>query len=126
MSDPTELMTQRLRSLHTAGTVSYVLHLLVAVGAMIPGGQWGPILLLVALTIDLLKRSEAVGTWQHSHFAWRIRSVVWCGLAYLLTSPLWLFFLWPGFLAWLIISIWFLVRIVRGFLAMTDERAMPY
>jgi uncharacterized membrane protein len=119
-------MTQRLRSLYTAGTVSYVLHLLVAVGAMIPGGQWGPILLLVALTIDLLKRSEAVGTWQHSHFAWRIRSVVWCGLAYLLTSPLWLFFLWPGFLAWLIISIWFLVRIVRGFLAMTYERAMPY
>ena len=38
----------------TISWVSYVLHLVVAVGAVIPGGQVGPLLLVVALIIDLV------------------------------------------------------------------------
>ena len=53
---------QKLHSLNTVGTISYILHLIVAVGALIPGGQFGPVLLIVALVIDLVKRAEAVGT----------------------------------------------------------------
>ncbi|MEO0002345.1 MAG: hypothetical protein RLZZ22_37, partial [Pseudomonadota bacterium] len=40
---------ERLRSLSNLGLISYLLHLIVAVGALIPGGQWGPTLLIVAL-----------------------------------------------------------------------------
>jgi len=36
------------------------------------------------------------------------------GLLYLVTAPLWLLFLLPGWLAWLAISVWFLYRIVSG------------
>ncbi|NCP39333.1 MAG: hypothetical protein GW848_02325 [Rhodoferax sp.] len=105
---------QTLNGLNAWGTVSYVLHLIVAVAALIPGAQAGPVLLLVALVIDLVKRSDAVGTWHASHFRWRIRTVLIAGLLYLVTAPLWLLFLLPGWLAWLVISVWFLYRIVSG------------
>ncbi len=109
-----ELDVQTLNGLNAWGTVSYVLHLIVAVAALVPGAQAGPLLLLVALVIDLVKRGDAVGTWHASHFRWRIRSVFIAGLLYLLTAPLWLVFLLPGWFAWLVISVWFLYRIVSG------------
>jgi uncharacterized membrane protein len=105
---------QALNGLYAWGVVSYVLHLTVAVAALVPGAQAGPVLLLVALVIDLVKRGDAVGTWQASHFRWRIRTVLVAGFLYLVTAPLWLLFLVPGWLAWLVISIWFLYRIVTG------------
>jgi uncharacterized membrane protein len=109
---------QKMQSLNTVGTISYVLHLIVAVGAVIPGGQLGPVLLIAALVLDMVKRSDAEGTWHASHFSWRIRTVWIAGLLYLLTAPLWLLFLIPGWVAWTVISVWFLYRIVTGFMAM--------
>jgi uncharacterized membrane protein len=109
-----ELDVQTLNGLNAWGTVSYVLHLIVAVGALIPGGQFGPMLLLVALVIDLVKRDDATGTWHASHFRWRIRTVIIAALLYAVTAPLWLLFLLPGWLAWLAISVWFLYRIITG------------
>lgn len=112
--NPTPPDAENLQSLTTVGTVSYVLHLIVAVGALVPGGQVGPVLLIVALVIDLVKRADAVGTWHASHFRWRIRTVLLAALLYALTFPLWFLFFFPGWLAWLAISVWFLYRIVAG------------
>jgi uncharacterized membrane protein len=117
---------QQLNALNTIGTISYVLHLIVAVAALIPGGQFGPILLIAALLIDLIKRDNAAGTWQASHFRWRIRTVIIAGLLYLLTAPLFLLFYIPGALAWLLISIWFLYRIVTGLVRMNKGRPMEF
>lgn len=114
----------RLRSLNTVGTISYVLHLIVAVSAIVPGGQWGPTLLIVALVLDLVKRGEAAGTWHASHFEWRIRSVVIAALLYLVTAPLFLLLFLPGWIAWILISIWFLYRIIKGMAAMNAGRPM--
>lgn len=105
---------QTINGLNAWGTVSYVLHLIVAVGALIPGAQLGPVLLVVALVIDLVKRSDAKGTWHASHYRWRIRTVLMAALLYLVTAPLWLLFFLPGWLAWLAISVWFFYRIVVG------------
>ena len=110
-------------SLKTWGWVSYILHLVVAVAAVLPGAQFSPFLLIIALVIDLVKRDDARGTWQDSHFSWRIRSVIWAGVLYVVTAPLWLLFFVPGWIAWGLISIWFLYRIVRGMVAM--ERGQP-
>jgi uncharacterized membrane protein len=112
------------RSLRTWGWVSYVLHLIVAVSAVLPGAQASIALLLLALIIDLVKRGEAQGTWHESHFSWRIRSVMWAGVLYLLTSWLWLLFFVPGWIAWGLISLWFLYRIVKGMSRMSAGRAM--
>jgi uncharacterized membrane protein len=109
---------EKMQSLNTVGTISYVLHLVVAVGAIIPGGQFGPVLLIAALILDMVNRDRAAGTWHASHFRWRIRTVLIAAGLYLLTAPLWALFLVPGWIAWTAISIWFLYRIVTGFLAM--------
>lgn len=115
---------EKLQSLATVGTLSYVLHLIVAVGALVPGAQISPVLLIVALVIDLAKREDAVGTWHESHFRWRIRTVLIVALLYALTLPLWFLLIAPGWLAWLAISIWFLWRIVRGMMCMNKGLSM--
>jgi uncharacterized membrane protein len=112
-------------SLRTIGHISYALHAVVAVGAVIPSFQPSVLLLVAAFIVDLIKRNDAVGTWQASHFRWRIRSVLWAAGLYLLTAPLWLLFLVPGWIAWCAISIWFLYRVVRGWLALNDRKPMP-
>lgn len=109
---------EELQQLNTVGTISYVLHLVVAVSAFVPGGQFGMSLLLVALILDMVKRDDARGTWHASHFMWRIRSVIIAGVLYLVTMPLFLLLYLPGAVAWALISCWFLYRIVTGFIAM--------
>ena len=116
---------EQAESLKTIGWVSYLLHLIVAVGAVMPSAQPGIALLLVALVIDLVKKSDAAGTWQASHFSWRIRSVLWAGVLYLITIPLWFLLILPGWIAWGIISIWFLYRIVKGMVRMNASQPMP-
>ncbi|MEO7129259.1 MAG: hypothetical protein ABI040_10425 [Rhodoferax sp.] len=120
--DATATSNEKAESLKTVGWVSYILHLIVAIGAVIPGAQPGLALLLVALVIDLVKKGDAQGTWQASHFSWRIRSVVWAGIMYVVTFPLFLLLYLPGAIAWAVISIWFLYRIVRGMVAMNDNQ----
>ena len=115
----------RASGLKTIGHISYLLHTVVAVTAVLPGAQASVVLLLVAFFIDLFKRGDAVGTWQESHFGWRIRTVVIAGLLYLVTAPLWLVFLVPGWIAWTLVSIWFLYRVVRGWMNLNSHQAMP-
>ena len=123
--DVSDKQDEKAEALKTVGWVSYLLHLIVAVAAVVPGAQVGAGLLVVALVIDLVKKSDAEGSWQASHFSWRIRTVLWAGALYLLTSPLWLFFLIPGWIAWFAISIWFLYRIVKGMVRMNASEALP-
>jgi uncharacterized membrane protein len=117
---------EQLQSLTTVGTISYVLHLIVAIGCLVPGGQLGPVLLIVALVIDMVKRADAVGTWHASHFRWRIRTVVIAALLYAVTVPLWLLFIFPGWIAWTAISVWFLYRIVTGMVNMNKGLPMEF
>ena len=132
MSEPsaTTIVTldpERESSLRTIGHVSYALHAIVAVAAVVPGFQVSVLLLVAAFLIDVIKKGDARGTWQESHFSWRIRSVVWAmvlyGLAWVLVFTIVLI---P--IAWLmfgVVSIWFLYRVVRGWLALNDRRPMP-
>ena len=115
---------ERAEGLKAWGWASYVLHLIVALGVVLPAAQPSVALLVIALVIDLVKKSDAEGTWQASHFSWRIRTVLWAGLWYLLTAPLWLLFLLPGWIAWCAVSVWFLYRIVRGMVAMNRSEAL--
>ena len=122
---PTPPGSERDDSLRTIGHISYAVHAVVAIGAVLPGVQGSVVLLLAAFILDLVKRDDARGSWQESHFRWRIRSVLWAGLLYIVTIPLWLLLVAPGWIAWIAISIWFLYRVVRGWLALNDRRPMP-
>jgi uncharacterized membrane protein len=111
-----------LRSLETLGHLSYLLHAVVAVGTVMPGLEVSVLLLVAAFFIDLLKRGEATGTWQASHFRWRLRTVLWAGGLYVVTAPLFLLFYLPGKLAWFAISLWFVYRILRGWMNLDAGR----
>ena len=111
-------------SLKTVSLVSYVLHLIVAVSAVVPGAQVGPVLLIVALMLDMVKKPDAEGTWQASHFKYRIRTVLWAAVGYTVTLPLWFVFVFPGWLAWTAISVWFLYRIVSGMMRWNRSEPM--
>jgi uncharacterized membrane protein len=125
MNEIIDVEPDKDRSLRSIGHISYLLHLIVAIGAVVPGVQASIVLLLVAFILDLVKKDDAAGTWQESHFRWRIRSVLWAGGLYVLTSPLFLLLFLPGLLAWVLVSIWFLYRIVRGWMNLNNRVAMP-
>jgi uncharacterized membrane protein len=108
----------------TISWVSYILHLIVAVSAVIPGAQVSPVLLVVALVMDLVKKGDVRQHWLASHFDFRIRTVLWAAVLYAVTFPLWFLFFFPGWLAWCGISIWFLYRIVLGMVRLNAERSM--
>ena len=124
MNDVIEVSDSREQSLKTIGHISYALHAIVAIGAVIPGAQPGIVLLLIAFILDLVKKSDAQGTWQESHFRWRINSVLWAAGLYIVTAPLFLLLYLPGALAWAVISIWFLYRVVRGWMNLNANKAM--
>ena len=111
-------------SLKTVSLISYVLHLIVAVSAVVPGAQMGPVLLIVALILDMVKKTDAQDTWHASHFRYRIHTVVWVAVLYLVSLPLWFFFIFPGWLAWFAISVWFLYRIVWGMVRLNRQQAI--
>ena len=120
--DWTEASSMQEDTTHTVSLISYVLHLIVAVSAIIPGAQMGPVLLVVALILDLVKKGDAGDGWEASHFRYRIRTVIWAAVLYLVTFPLWFFFILPGWLAWAVISVWFLYRIVFGWVRLNKQQ----
>jgi len=124
MNDVIDISSDKEQSLKTIGHISYFLHAIVAVGAVIPGAQPGIALLLIAFILDLVKKSDAEGTWQESHFRWRISSVLWAAGLYIVTAPLWFLFIVPGMIAWALISIWFLYRVVRGWMNLNANKPM--
>ena len=112
---------EKQSSLKTVGVISYTLHAIVAIAAVLPGVQASIGLLLIAMIIDLVKSGDARGTWQESHFRFRIRTVLIAGGLYLVTAPLWILLVLPGWAAWALISVWFAYRIIKGFLRLLDN-----
>lgn len=113
---------ETLNNLCLLSWISYGMHLIVAVCVVIPGLEPSMLLLVLAIILDLAMRSEARGSWQQSHFAWRIRGVALALLLYIVTSPLFLLLKFPGVVAWFFVSLWFLVRILKGMIAMGQQR----
>jgi uncharacterized membrane protein len=82
---------------------------------------------IIAVIINYVKRSDVRGTFLDSHFSWQIRTF-WFTLLWLLIAGL-LFITLVGIpLSWLllvVVGIWVLYRIIRGWLALLSRRPMP-
>lgn len=85
---------------------------------------------IIAVIMNYLRRRDAAGTWLESHFRWQIRTF-WLALGLsiavlLLSAPLMLLIV--GFAtAWigmLMIGIWVLYRVLRGWLTLREGRAI--
>ena len=122
-SHPQYGVTQLIYVLHGLSLVIGIVGTATIIGAFLFG--WPSI---IAVIINYVKRGDVRGTWLESHFRWQIRTfwfgllwVVLCGLFVLLTLGLGVLFVWIplGFVA-----LWFIYRIVRGWLALTSGRSM--
>ncbi len=80
---------------------------------------------VAALILNYVKRSELPDEFFRSHFRWQSRSFWFTLIALLLTLPLWLFFVFPGWVAWSVIGLWYLYRFIRGWWMFIENRAMP-
>jgi uncharacterized membrane protein len=115
--------THGIYALHAISLISGIVGAATVVGAFLTG--WPS---LIAVILNYVKRREARGTWLDSHFRWQIRTF-WYGLLWVALCLLFvLVTLGVGMLiAWIplaVVGLWFIYRIVRGWLALVDRRPM--
>jgi uncharacterized membrane protein len=115
--------TQVIYGLHAFSLVTGILGVATVVGAFLTG--WPSI---IAVILNYLKRSEVQGSWLESHFRWQIRTF-WYGLLWVSLCVLFVIATFGiGILiAWLplgIVSIWFIYRVARGWIALNNRRPL--
>jgi len=116
-------LTHVIYALHAFSLLTGIVGAATIVGAFLTG--WPSI---IAVILNYVKRSEARGTWLESHFRWQIRTF-WFGLLWVALCLLFVVAtLGIGLLvAWFplaVVGVWFIYRIVRGWLALLERRPM--
>ncbi len=115
--------TQLIYALHAFSLLTGIIGTATVVGAFLTG--WPSI---IAVILNYLKRSEVRGMWLDSHFQWQIRTF-WYGLLWVGLCVLFVFITFGiGIVvAWLplaLVSLWFMYRVVRGWLRLRSGRPM--
>jgi len=116
-------LTHAIYALHAFSLVTGIVGAATVVGAFLTG--WPSI---IAVILNYVKRSEVRGTWLESHFRWQIRTfwfgLLWvtlCGLFIVVTLGIGLLIAW---LPLMLVGLWVIYRIVRGWLRLMDHRPM--
>jgi len=116
------LLTHVIYGLHAFSAVAGVMGAAFVVTAFLTG--WPSI---IAVILNYVKRSDVRGTYLDTHFGWQIRTfwftVLWVAVAFVLVFTI------VGIpFAWILtvlVGLWVLYRIIRGWLALLSERPMP-
>jgi uncharacterized membrane protein len=115
--------TTLIYALHAFSLLTGILGTATVIGAFLTG--WPSI---IAVILNYVKRGETSGSWLESHFRWQIRTfwygVLWvglCGVLVVLTLGLGLLVVWVPLV---LVTIWFVYRIVRGWLRLGARRPM--
>jgi len=115
--------TKVVYALHAFSLLTGIIGTATVVGAFLTG--WPSI---IAVILNYIKRSEARGTWLDSHFRWQIRTfwfgLLWislCGAFIVATLGIGLLFMW---LPIGLVGLWFVYRIIRGWVTLSDRRPM--
>lgn len=82
----------------------------------------GGVFAVVALIINYLRRADEVEASYLAHHNFMISTFWWTLVWLVLLSPLWLFFLFPGVLAYALVWLWYLYRCIKGWLRFNDNR----
>lgn len=115
--------TKVVYALHAFSLLTGIIGTATVVGAFLTG--WPSI---IAVILNYIKRSEARGTWLDSHFRWQIRTfwfgLLWialCGAFIIATLGIGLLFVW---LPIGLVGLWFVYRIIRGWVTLSDRHPM--
>jgi len=109
MNPPTQIDHKNL-------TLTHIAYLLYALGVLI----W--FLPVAAIIINYLKVDDVRGTWLESHFEWQMQTF-WKALLWWLIG-LALCLIAIGVVVILVVFIWYLYRIIKGWIALSDGMPM--
>jgi len=107
---PTEIGLQRL------ATIVYVLQ----VASLFTGS----LTLFAGVIINYVRMEDVQGSWVESHFRWQTKTF-WYTLLWLVIGGVTTLLL-IGWAILLAASIWLIYRIVKGWVYLSEHRAMPY
>ncbi len=82
---------------------------------------------IIAVILNYIKRGDVAGTYLESHFRWQMRTfwvaVVWVVICVLLAMTLiFIVVAWP---VAVLVGLWVLYRLIRGWLALIDRKPLP-
>jgi uncharacterized membrane protein len=108
--------------LHALSALSGILTSATIVGAFVFG--WPSI---IAMIINYLTRDKVSGSWLATHWRWQLRTFWFAALWLLLAGVLMLTLIGIPAAILVVVStgLWVLYRVIRGWLALRDRRAMP-
>jgi uncharacterized membrane protein len=114
-------LTHVIYGLHAFSALTGLLGAAFIVTAFLSG--WPSI---IAVILNYVKRPDVRGTWLDSHFSWQIRTfwfaLLWVAVgAVLFATIVGIPFAWA---LWVITGIWVLYRIIRGWLALSSQKAL--
>jgi uncharacterized membrane protein len=105
------------------------IHILYLLHGIAPFTAW--ILAVVAVFVGAVKRDEYRGTWLDTHISWLSRTF-WWGLLWIVIATVLTFLmivtLLLAILAWVpftVLFIWYLYRVIRGWLLLNDKKPAP-
>lgn len=104
------------RDLEPEKKIAMIIYGLYA-ASLIVGITW-----LVAIIMNYVKKDDVRGTWLESHYRWQIRTF-WFSLLWAVIGMITLLI----FIGWLVLFanlIWFIYRIVVGWLNLADNKPM--
>lgn len=105
---PTNDPVPQLKQMATIGYALYAL------------GCIFPVAYIASLILAYIKRGEARGTYVESHFTWQI-STFWVAFIIGIVSFVTMF-IGIGFIIYLVMVVWVIYRIIKGWLALADNR----
>ena len=115
-------LTHVIYALHAFSALTGIIGAALVVTAFLTG--WPSI---IAVILNYVKRSEVRGTWLDTHFSWQIRTF-WFALLWVVIALI-LFVTLIGipiaYVIWIGTGLWVLYRIIRGWLALVSEKALP-
>jgi len=115
-------LTHVIYGLHAFSAITGLLGAASVVMAFLSG--WPSI---IAVILNYVKRTDVRGTFLESHFRWQIRTF-WFALLWVVIAAM-LFITLIGipiaWVLWVLVGLWVLYRIVRGWLTLLDGRPMP-
>jgi uncharacterized membrane protein len=116
-------------------TLTHVLYGMHGFSALM--GMLGPMLVvtafltgwpsIIAIIINYVKRSDVRGTYLDSHFGWQLRTFWYAVLWVIVAAAMVLTLIGIPF-AWIlaiVVGLWVLYRIIRGWMALLEGRPMP-
>ena len=102
------------------------LHILYIMHAVSPFTLWS--LSLLAVIMGAFMRDSARGTYLESHYSWLLRTFCWGILWVVITTVVFVMTIvgiFLLFIPWAILTVWYIYRVIRGWLLLNEGKPAP-